>query len=80
MRMNIKIVFEMGKSAPKWITRFSAKVNTATMTMMAMMMTISRLRRLRSSYVSLAESMMFLFIALVCKDYLLIFARVGAFI
>ena len=47
--VNIKMVFEMGKSAPKWISLFWTYVITATKIRMAAIMIISRLRRLRSS-------------------------------
>jgi hypothetical protein len=49
MRINIKIVLEIGICVPKWMILFSAKVRNVTTKMMQAMMISSRLRLLRSS-------------------------------
>ena len=49
MRINIKIVLDMGKGAPKWTTLFSINVNSATTAITTTIIVTSRFRRLRSS-------------------------------
>jgi hypothetical protein len=55
---------DMGKSAPKWMTRFSANVRIATRMMAATMITNSRFRRLRSASEMGLEFIIFLFMLL----------------
>jgi len=60
--INIRIVFETGKLAPKCITRVSAKVRRAIVIIITTIITVSRFRLLSSSTVREGTDFMYLFL------------------